>query len=173
MKERLGGSDYRCEPMVRLRFGTGDLRADAALLAAAVTCALAAGSAALRYESIWDHLGEERARDEALTEEERARAPLTAIPLNPDVFEFWRAFLRPGDRVYFHVLESGFSSFVDLPTVVAAAGRFWLLPAVQVEDVADANVVVSWERDPAELGLRFAEQHRAGQQLFFVSRIAR
>jgi hypothetical protein len=159
--------------MIRLPVGTGGLRARLALLAAAVTCVLAAGSAALRYDSIWDHLGEHRARDEALTEVEREKAQVTAIPLNPDVFEFWRAFLRPGDRVYFHVLESGFSTFVDLPTVVAAAGRFWLLPAIQVEDVADANVVVSWERDPAELGVRFAEQHRAGQQLFFVSRIAR
>jgi hypothetical protein len=57
--------------------------------------------------------------------------------------------------------------------VVTAAGRYWLLPAVEVEDVDDATVVVSWERDPAELGLRFSEQQRAGQQLFFVSRIER
>jgi hypothetical protein len=159
--------------MVRSPLGSGGSRARAATLAAAATCALAAASAGLRYEAIWNHLGDERTRDEALSGEERARAPVTSIPLNVDVFEFWRAFLQPGDRVYFHVLESGFSTFVDLPTVVAAVGRFWLLPAVQVEHVDEANVVLSWERDPAELGLRFGEQHRAGQQLFWVSRIAR
>lgn len=150
-----------------------DLRARAALLAATSTCIVAAGSTLTGFDRIWTQLGEERARDEALTAQERERAPITAIPLPVEVFEFWSAFLRPDDRIYFHVLESGFSDYVDLATVVAAAGRLWLLPAVQVEDLDDATVVVSWERDPAELGLRFSEQHRAGQQLFFVSRILR
>lgn len=159
--------------MDRLRLAGGEARARAALLAAAAACVLAVASTATSFAESWDRLRADRERDEALTEQERAQAPIAAIPLTVEVFEYYRAFLRPGDRVYFHVLESGFSSFVDLPAVVAAAGRFWLLPAVQVEDVEDATVVVSWERDPAELGLRFSEQHRAGQQLLFVSRIAR
>jgi hypothetical protein len=108
-----------------------------------------------------------------LTAVERHRAPVTSIPLTVEVLEYYSAFLLPGDRVYFHVLESGFSSTLDLHGVVTTAGRFWLLPATQVEDVDEATVVVSWERDPGELGLRYSEQHRAGQQLFFVSRIAR
>jgi hypothetical protein len=149
------------------------LRARAALVAATATCVVAAASTVTSFDRIWNQLRDERARDEALTDQERARAPITSIPLPVAVLEYWSSFLEPGDRVYFHVLESGFSSYVDLPTIVAAAGRFWLLPAVQVEDLEDANVVLSWERDPAELGLQFSEQHRAGQQLFFVSRIAR
>jgi hypothetical protein len=158
--------------MDRQLLRSGDLRARAALVGVVATCVLAALSAAFKYELIWDQLASERARDDVLTTKERERAPLAAIPLAAEVFEYYAAFLRPGDRVYFHVLESGFSEFADLPTLVAAAGRFWLLPAVEVADIDDATVVVSWERDPAELGIRFAEQHRAGQQLFFVSRIA-
>jgi hypothetical protein len=150
-----------------------DLRARAAAVAATATCVVAAASTLTSFDRIWDQLREERARDEALTEVERERAPIRAIPLTVEVFEFWSAFLRPGDRVYFHVLESGFSDFVDLPTVVAASGRFWLLPAVQVEDLDDATVVVSWERDPNDLDVLYSEQHRAGEQPFIVSRIIR
>jgi hypothetical protein len=118
-------------------------------------------------------LAAERARDEALTERERERTPITAIPLNADIFDFYRANLRPDDRVYFHVIESGFSPTIDYPGVVATAGRFWLLPAVRVEDVDDATVVVSWERDPSELDVSYSQHIRAGQQALWVSRIAR
>ncbi len=155
-----------------LRVPSG-IRERITVVAAAATCVVAAASSFETYEAIWDQLAAERARDEALTEKERERAPVAAIPLTVEVLEYWSAFVRPDDRVYFHVLESGFGAGIDLRGVVTAAGRYWLLPAVQVEDVDDATVVVSWERDPAELGLRFSEQHRAGQQLFFVSRIAR
>ena len=165
------GTVYRAASVTTLRFPTG-VRARLGTVAAAATCAVGGISILTSYGTIWALLADERARDEALSGPERERGPLTALPLPAEVFDYYRAFLRPDDRVYFHVLESGFG-VVDLPTVVAAAGRFWLLPAVQVEDVDDATVVVSWERDPAELGLRFSEQHRAGQQLFFVSRIAR
>jgi hypothetical protein len=158
--------------MARLGLPDG-LRARLAVATTALTCAVAAVSALDGYRAIWDQLSVERARDAALTGKERERTPVTAIPLPVEVFEYYQAFLRPDDRVYFHVLESGFGAFVDLPTIVAAVGRFWLLPAVEAEDLDDATVVVSWERDPGELGLRFSEQHRAGQQLFFVSRIAR
>jgi hypothetical protein len=95
------------------------------------------------------------------------------LPLPANVFDFYRAYLRSGDRVYFQVLESGFGPFADLPTVVATVGRYYLLPAVAVARLEDANVVVSWEADPGLLGVEFEEQHRAGLQLFFVSRIAR
>lgn len=155
------------------RNGSSSVREGAAVVGAALTCALATISAATHYDKPWNMLGAERARDEVLTERERSEAPLTAIPLPAAVFDYYRAFLRPGDRVYFHTRERGFGDFADLPTLVSAAGRFWLLPAVQVADLEDATVVVSWERDPGELGIPFVEQHRAGQPLSFVSRIAR
>jgi hypothetical protein len=172
MKEPLGASHYRPRPMGR-KPRADDLRRRLARFAAIATCVVAGASAATSYREIWDGLSGERARDEVLTAQERDRAPIASIPLPVEVFEFWSAFLLPGDRVYFHVLESGFSDFVDLPTVVAASGRFSLLPATQVRSLDQANVVVSWQRDPAELGYEFEEQHQAGQQPFFVSRIAR
>jgi hypothetical protein len=44
---------------------------------------------------------------------------------------------------------------------------------VQVADVADADVVLSYDHDPGLLPLRYSEQHREGLQVVFVSRIAR
>jgi hypothetical protein len=140
---------------------------------AVVAIAFAGASAFMHGPDAWSKLGRERARDAALTAQERERAPLDALPLPANVFDFYRAHLRLGDRVYFQVLESGFGPFADLPTVVATVGRYYLLPAVAVDRLEDANVVVSWEADPGLLGLQFEEQHRAGLQLFFVSRVAR
>ena len=108
-----------------------------------------------------------------MTPQQREHAVLDALPLPTFVFDFYRAHLRPGDRVYFQVLESGFGPFADLPTVVATVGRYYLLPAVGVARLEDADVVVSWEADPGLLGVEFEEQHRDGLQLFFVSRIAK
>lgn len=140
---------------------------------AAVAIAIAGGSALAHGPDLWAKLGRERARDAALTPKQREHAFLDALPLPAEVFDYYRAHLRSGDRVYFQVLDSGFGQFADLPTVVATAGRYYLLPAVAVERLEDANVVVSWEADPGLLGVQFEEQHRAGLQLFFVSRIRR
>jgi hypothetical protein len=140
---------------------------------AAVAIAIAGASAVAHGPDVWAKLGRERERDAALTPEQRERAFLDALPLPANVFDFYRAYLRPGDRLYFQVLESGFGQFADLPTVVATVGRYYLLPAVAVERLEDANVVISWEADPGLLGVEFEEQHRAGLQLFFVSRIRR
>jgi hypothetical protein len=134
--------------------------------------AVAALSGVLHIDEGWDGLGNGRARDAALSSSGRARAPIDALPLPSNVFDFYRDRLRRGDRYYLQVLESGFGPFADLPTAVATVGRFYLLPAVQVATLAEANVVLSWEADPGLLGVRFSEQHRAGLQLFFVSRIA-
>ena len=140
---------------------------------AAVAIALAGASALIHGPDAWSRLKRERARDVALTPQQREHAVLDALPLPANVFDFYRAYLRSGDRVYFQVLESGFGPFADLPTVVATVGRYYLLPAVAVARLEDANVVVSWEADPGLLGVEFEEQHRAGLQLFFVSRISR
>jgi hypothetical protein len=152
-----------------------ELRRDSRVFVAgaAVATALAGASALMHGPDVWSKLSRERARDAALTAQQREHAPLDALPLPANVFDYYRAHLRLGDRVYFQVLESGFGPFADLPTVVATVGRYYLLPAVAVEGLEDANVVVSWEADPGLLGLQFVEQHRAGLQLFFVSRIAR
>ena len=80
-------------------------------------------------------------------------------------------YLSKGDRVYFQVMPSGFSSDYDLPTIVQALGRFYFLPAVQTSDLKDATVVVSYFEDPALLHRKFITQVRAGLQPLWVSRI--
>jgi hypothetical protein len=120
---------------------------------------------------VWRHLGAQRHEYAALTEEQRRRYLIERLPLPADVFDFYADRVRKGDRIYFHVMPSGFGPYFDLPGIVAAVGRFYLLPAVQVADVRDATVVLSYYADPGELGLHFATQVQAGQQPIYVSRL--
>jgi hypothetical protein len=117
-------------------------------------------------------LGHEAATYERLTADDRRRAPVAAIGLDGQMFDFYDSLLSRGDRVYFQVRPGGFSSDYDLPTIIAALGRFYFLPAVQTSDPADATVVVSYFEDPAELHLKFLTQVRAGLQPLWVSRVA-
>jgi hypothetical protein len=116
-------------------------------------------------------LGRERASYASLTPDERRRSPVTAVGLDGQIFDFYASLLSRGDRVYFQVMPGGFSSDYDLPTIVQALGRFYLLPAVQTTDLKDATVVVSYFEDPALLHTKFITQVRAGLQPLWVSRI--
>ena len=91
--------------------------------------------------------------------------------LPADVFDFYADHLKPGDRFYLQVQPGGFGQFFDLPGIFGALGRFYFLPAVQVDDVHRATVVLSYHADPGELGLHFPTQVRAGEQPIYVSRI--
>jgi hypothetical protein len=106
------------------------------------------------------------------TEEQRRHAALQRVGLPAGVFDYYARFVGRGDRIYFQVLESGLGPFLDLPTAVAYAGRFYLLPAVQARDLEDATVVVTFYEDPGRLGVEFITQQRAGLQPLFVSRIS-
>jgi hypothetical protein len=137
-----------------------------------------AGATALALYSAWHSGGHvlRRAADDhrtyaGYTALQRQHAAIDAIPLPSDIFDFYAAYVERGDRIYFQVLESGFGSWADLPTAVSAAGRYYLLPAVAVGDLADATVVVSYEADPNTLGVHYITQVRAGLQPIFVSRI--
>ena len=122
---------------------------------------------------VWRRLGEDRARYAAMTEAQRRHALVEQLGAPGDPFDFFAANVGRGDRVYYQVRPSGLGHFLDLPETVEAVGRYYLLPAVSAPDLQDATVVVTWEADPATLHLRFAEQHQAGVQRLFVSRIAR
>jgi hypothetical protein len=139
---------------------------------AAAATALALASAWHSGRHMWHRLQEDRKTYAALTPAQRRQAPLTAIPLPADVFDFYADRLSRGDRVYYQVQQSGFSHEFDLPTIVAAAGRFYLLPSVQTSDLAKATVVVSFKADPSLLHVKFVTQQQAGLQPFFVSRIS-
>lgn len=116
-------------------------------------------------------LGAERATYSAMTPTERRRLPVTHAALDGQIFDFFAAYLVQGDRVYLQVMPSGFSPAFDLPSIVAALGRWYFLPAMQTTDLKDATVVVSYFEDPAVLHVKFITQVRAGLQPLWVSRI--
>jgi hypothetical protein len=136
----------------------------------AVATVIALYSAWHSGRHMWRRLHSDYRTYSAYTDLQRRRSPLDAIPLPSDVFDFYAAHLRPGDRFYLDVKEGGYGIF-DLPTIFAFAGQFYLLPAVEVPDVRDATVVVSYYRDPGLLHVHFLTQVEAGLQPIFVSRI--
>ena len=103
---------------------------------------------------------------------QRQHAPIDKLGLPSDVFDFYAEHLRRGDRIYYQVEPVAFGNYLDLPGLVAAAGDFYLLPAVQVTDPRDATVVVSFRQDPARLHLRYVEQAQYGSRPVYVSRLA-
>src|SRR5690242_17049879 len=108
-----------------------------------------------------------------LTRAQRDQAFGTSIPLRMDILDFWRAWLRPGDRYWIQIPYEAFSTNADKKLIVRSVSHLYLLPAIEAPSLARANVVLSWDADPGTLGLRYSEQQRAGLQLVFVSRIAR
>jgi hypothetical protein len=104
---------------------------------------------------------------------QREHAPGDALPLPMDRFDFYRRWLRDGDRYWLNVEPSGYSSNLDLPAAVRSLARFYLLPAVQVSSLDEADVVLSWDMDPGLLHRRFTVNAREGKQVVFASRLAR
>jgi len=136
-----------------------------------------AATAVARYSAwhsghhVWRRLDADYRTYHAYTPSQRQEAFITGLPLPASVFDFYADRVRRGDRVYFNVMESGFGSFFSLPEIVAAVGRFYLLPAVQVTRLRDATVVLSWFKDPSQLDVHFVTQAEAGLQPFYVSHI--
>jgi hypothetical protein len=137
-------------------------------MAAALTV-LALASAWHSGRHVWRLLASEYRTYSAYTPTQRRHAALDAIPVDSD---YYATYVHRGDRIYFQVPPGGLGEFFDLPSAVAAAGRLYLLPAVQADSLEDATVVVSYDADPALLHLSYVTQERAGLQLVFVSRIA-
>jgi hypothetical protein len=108
----------------------------------------------------------------AYSDVERRHAPLVQIDLPTDVFDFYAEHLERGDRIFFQVEQIPFGNYLDLPGIVGAAGRFYLLPAVQVTDPGQATVVVTFREDPNRLGLRYAQQFQFLGESIYVSRVA-
>jgi hypothetical protein len=142
-------------------------------LLAAVATAVALYSAWHSGGHVWRGFGADYRTYSAYSDLERRHAPLDRIPLPSDVFDFYAEQLERGDRIYFQVEPVPFGNYLDLPGIIAAAGDFYLLPAVQVTDPRDATVVLSFRQDPKALGLRYSNQARYGSQSIYVSRIAR
>jgi hypothetical protein len=95
------------------------------------------------------------------------------LPLPMDIFEWYRRYLRPADRYFIQIHNGAFGRFVDKATAVRTVAHLYLLPTLEARDLRHANVVLSWDSDPALLHLRYSQQERLGEQLTFVSRIDR
>ena len=108
----------------------------------------------------------------AYSDLQRRHAPLDKLGLPNGVFDCYAQHLERGDRIFFQVEPVAFGNYLDLPSIIAAAGDFYLLPAVQVTNPRDATVVVSFRQDPARLPLRYVEQAQYGPRPVYVSRIA-
>lgn len=139
---------------------------------AALATAIALASACHSGGHMWRSLDGSHSLCAAYTDAQPRHAALDAVGLPGDVFDYYADRVGRGDRIYFQSREGGLGAFVDLPTAVRYAGRFYLLPAVQAHDLADANVVVSFFDDPNLLPARYVTQQQAGLQPIFVSRIS-
>ena len=147
------------------------LRPSPATALATLATAIALASAWHSGGYMWRSLDQSHRTYRTYTDVQRRHAAIDAFDLPGDVFDFYADYVGRGDRVYLQTRESGLSSFIDLPTAVRYAARFYLLPAVQTNDLADATVVVTFFDDPSLLHVRYVTQRQAGLQPIFVSRI--
>jgi hypothetical protein len=147
-------------------------RAHAASWIAAAAAAVALYSAWHSGGHVWRRFSVDYRTYSAYTDLQRQHAPIDKTGLPSDVFDFYAEHLERGDRIYFQVQKVPFGNYLDLPGIIAATGRFYLLPAVQVTSLARATVVVSFNESPRLLHLRFARQAQYGARPIYVSRLA-
>ena len=121
----------------------------------------------------WSSLQTQRGEYVGYTATQRAQAYGAALPLPMNLFDFYREYLRSGDRYFIQIQNGAFGHFIDKETAVRTVARLYLLPAIEAPDLAHANVVLSWDSDPGLLPVHYSEQERLGLQLIFVSRIDR
>ena len=76
------------------------------------------------------------------------------------------SYVHGGDRIYFQVPRRPYGT-LDLHDTVAALGRWYLAPATEVTDPADATVVLSYEADPGELRSDWLLQRQLGDRITF------
>jgi hypothetical protein len=130
-------------------------------LVATAYAAVALASTAFGASKVVSHLTHERHRYAGFSEAQAERAIWEESPLRPAVFAFYRAHLRPGERYWVQARPAGPQSLVR-PLLVRSYAAYWLLPAVQVRRLADADAVVSYRADPRSLGVPLASVVRSG-----------
>jgi hypothetical protein len=115
---------------------------------------------------MWRYLDREYATYSQHSALERHHAASNEMGHPGEVFDFYADRVFRGDRIYLQIAPGR-----ARPDAIEAAARYYLLPAVVVADLADANVIVSFYQDPATLGVRLLTREQAGLQPIFVSRI--
>jgi hypothetical protein len=134
---------------------------------------LLAWSVAKDVPRTWQILRAEHSRFAGYSAADRAEAFGALLPLPMNNFDWYREYLRPGDRYFIQIEPAAFSTFIDKDTLVRRVAHLYLLPSIEAPDLHHATVVLSWDDDPGKLHLRYSSQARLGQQLIFVSRIDR
>jgi hypothetical protein len=155
-----------------MRLPRGRLPATRSAWIVAVAVAVALYSAWSSGGHVWRRFSADYRTYSAYSSAQRVHAPLDRFGLPSDVFDFYAEHLRRGDRVFFQVRKVPFGNYLDLPGAVAAAGRFYLLPAVQVTSLPRATVVVSFDANPSALPVRYVQQAQYGRRQVYVSRLA-
>ena len=64
-----------------------------------------------------------------------------------------------------------FSSFADKRQIAQAIAHIYLLPAIETQSLDDATVVLSLDANPTSLDRVFTDQHEAGLQEIYFSRL--
>jgi hypothetical protein len=119
----------------------------------------------------WDWLSGQRSQFEGLSATERAQEPGTAQLLPVEAFDFFRSQLRSGERYYLAASHGTFTAGVDRATAARIFGRFYLLPAVQVDEPAKADVVLTVGVDPHTLGVPLGEISKFSGGEYYAARV--
>lgn len=138
---------------------------------AAACAAVALVSAAITLPDTWRWLSEQHEELEGLTAVDRQQAPGFNNRLPVGGFDFFRAHVRRGDRVYVLARPGTSLRGVDFPTAARTFARYYLLPATVVDELDEATVVVAIGQNPRALGPRYASVLTEDNGTFVVARI--
>jgi hypothetical protein len=154
-------------------FVTGGGRISLCTAAALATLAIALVSGLKELPGTWRWLSGQRTQFATLSAQERAQEPGTAQLLPVDAFDFFRSKLRGGDRYYLAVRRGTFTAGVDRATAGRIFSRFYLLPAIQVDAPANADVVLTVGIDPHSLGVPLGPVAKFPSGNYFTARVER
>jgi hypothetical protein len=147
----------------------------ARLAAAGLLAAIALVSTVKTYPDSWRFLHREQVQFSGYTAQDRHEAAAYANAIPIDAFNFFRAHLTRNER-YFLAAPSGGASGtggVSRPAALQAFGRYYLLPAIAVPTLDEADAIVAVGTDPATLGYPLGEVVRDGSNPFWFARLAR
>jgi hypothetical protein len=151
--------------------GRARTASSAAAAVAALVVALASGLKEL--PGTWHWLSGQRTEFESFTNLQRMQEPGTAQLLPVDAFDFFRSQLRDQDRFYLAVTKGGFAAGVDRAQAGRIFSRFYLLPAIQVDSPANADVVLTVGVDPHSLGVPLGAVAKFAGGNYFAARVQR
>ena len=125
-------------------------RRRAARALAAASILVAAASATLGISRVWPRLDTLQRTYAPLSKPDAESYPARDLGLDPAVFDFYKRHLEPGERFYVHAPQRG-------PVTVWLKARswawYWLAPAIEVGELQQARAIVSYDADPARLGV--------------------